>query len=61
MPITKAIGITTTNSRGNDTAHNQTDVTKCWTGVAVTVLEDGELIGRDRVSAVITSAETRSG
>jgi hypothetical protein len=33
------------------------DVTKCWTEVAVTVLENGELIGRDSVNMVVILRE----
>jgi len=29
------------------------NLTKCWTGVAVAVLENGRLIGRDPVNIVV--------
>jgi hypothetical protein len=41
------------------TLYSKTDRTKCWTGVAVTVLEDGELIGRDPVNIVVQQSSTR--
>ena len=52
------LGTTCTSKRTleRQTGHSPpaSHVTKCWTGVADTVLENGELIGRDPVNIVVT-------